>query len=618
MATQETAPTGLFFRSDGLKMFVMGTQGNDINEYNLSSAWNISTATFVAVRTVIDQYDETGAQGLFFRPDGAEAFVVGLDIDAVITYTLSTPWSVAAMRTKLTKARYIGTEELTPRGLFFRSDGLKMYVIGSSGDDVNEYDLSTAWEVSTATFVRIFSVATQDTIPSGVFFRPDGLKMYVLGSTGVDVNEYNLSTPWNISTASFVINTSILDPYSQYNEASPEDLYIKPDGTEMYIIGTGVDTVITYSLATPWSIAGMRRKLPDNYFPVAAQDGSVQQLFFRPDGLKMYVLGASTDSIYQYNLTTAWKISTASYEQQFSVTLQETSPAGLFFSPDGLNMYVTGASGDDVNQYTLSTPWNISTAFFVRLFSVAAEEITPEGIFFTPDGTTMYITGSTGDDVNQYTLTTPWNISTASFVRLFSVAAQETIPVDIFFSPDGLNMYVIGTVGDDVNQYTLTTPWNISTASFVRLFSFSAVELTPAGLFFSPDGLNMYIIGEGSDGIYQYTLSTPWNISTAAPWNESFYSLATGVQETSPNGIDFKPDGTRVYVTGSAADRINEYHLSTPWDLGSATFVRATNTIPSILGSSRSPEGVKFSPSGDIMYVLDASTDIIFQYDLGN
>jgi hypothetical protein len=57
-----------------------------------------------------------------------------------------------------------------------------MYVIGSSGDDVNEYDLSTAWDISTASYLQNFSVGAQETTPSGIFFKPDGTKMYVIGS----------------------------------------------------------------------------------------------------------------------------------------------------------------------------------------------------------------------------------------------------------------------------------------------------------------------------------------------------------------------------------------------------------------------------------------------------
>ena len=73
----------------------------------------------------------------------------------------------------------------------FNTDGTMMYVIGQ-GDDVNEYSLTTAFDVSTATYVQSFSIAAEETTPYGMTFNNDGTKMYVIGSTGKDVNEYNL------------------------------------------------------------------------------------------------------------------------------------------------------------------------------------------------------------------------------------------------------------------------------------------------------------------------------------------------------------------------------------------------------------------------------------------
>ena len=90
----------------------------------------------------------------------------------------------------------------SPQGVAFSSDGTKMFVVGNIGDDVNEYTLSTPFDVSTASFVDAFSVASQDTTPRGVAFSSDGAKMFVVGNAGDDVNEYTLSTPFDVSTAS--------------------------------------------------------------------------------------------------------------------------------------------------------------------------------------------------------------------------------------------------------------------------------------------------------------------------------------------------------------------------------------------------------------------------------
>ena len=44
----------------------------------------------------------------------------------------------------------------------FNNDGTKMYVIGQLGKDVNEYNLSTGFDISTASYAHNFSVSNED------------------------------------------------------------------------------------------------------------------------------------------------------------------------------------------------------------------------------------------------------------------------------------------------------------------------------------------------------------------------------------------------------------------------------------------------------------------------
>ena len=72
--------------------------------------------------------------------------------------------------------------------------------------EISDYSVLEGWDISTASYVQNFLVSAQDSAPSGLFFKPDGTKMYVLGDNGRDVNEYDLSTAWDISSASYVQN----------------------------------------------------------------------------------------------------------------------------------------------------------------------------------------------------------------------------------------------------------------------------------------------------------------------------------------------------------------------------------------------------------------------------
>ena len=251
-------------------------------------------------------------------------------------------------------------------------------------------------------------------------------------------------------------------------------------------------------------------------YSVSSEEPSPRGIFFKPDGTVMYVLGGLGDAVYEYSLSTAWDVSSSSYVGNFSVSVQDSNPQYLFFKPDGTVMYVVGSTNDAVFEYSLSTAWDISTSSYVRNFSVSAQDINPRGIYFKPDGTSMYIVGLTGQDVNEYSLSTAWNISTASYVRNFNVSAQDTVPIGLFFKPDGTVMYVVGGLGDAVNEYNLSTAWNVSTASYVRNFNVSAQETSPKGLFFKADGRKMYICGDSVGDITEYISEATTTISLPA------------------------------------------------------------------------------------------------------
>ena len=100
----------------------------------------------------------------------------------------------------------------------------------------------------------------------------------------------------------------------------------------------------------------------------------------------------------------------------------------------------------------------------------------------------MFVLGTARQNVNEYTLSTPFDVSTATFVDAFSVSSEDTTPLGLAFSANGAKMFVVGNNGDDVNQYTLSAPFDVSTADFVNSFSVSSQDTTPRGLAFSADG----------------------------------------------------------------------------------------------------------------------------------
>jgi DNA-binding beta-propeller fold protein YncE len=179
-------------------------------------------------------------------------------------------------------------------------------------------------------------------------------------------------------------------------------------------------------------------------------------IFFKPDGTKMYITNNSDDRVWQYELSTAYDISTASYSSKyFDFTFWESTPRNIYIGSYGTKLYLVGTSGDDVNEFDLSTAWDISTASFVQNFSVSSKESSPTGISFVPDGTGMYIAGAGSDDVNEYYLSTAWDISTATHVKTFNINSQGSAPTGLFFKPDGTRFFVVGNNSDSVTQYVI-------------------------------------------------------------------------------------------------------------------------------------------------------------------
>ena len=493
---QESNPRSPRFKPDGTKMYIVGNGDDAINEYNLSTAWDLGSATYT--RTSIAVPDGQ-TNGVFFKPDGTKVYFIGNITDKIYEYDISPAWDISNI--SLVGSISITTYDDIPTGIFFKPDGTKMYFTGNRNDSIYEFDLSTAWDISTASHLQTLSVTAKEGVPNDVFFKSDGLTMYIIGQSSDQVHQYTLSTAWDISTASFLQSFVT-------STSGPSGLWFKPDGTYLYFVDSLSKKVLGYSLPTAWDISTAVFVPPTtDYFSVRTQEATPQALFIKPDGTKMYVVGTTTDTVYEYNIGTAWDISTASYLQSFSISSRESTPNGLTFKPDGTKMYNIGSSGDDVNEFDLSTAWDITSASYLQSFSVATQEPTPSDLFFKPDGTKMYACGTVGNAVVEYDLSTAWDISTSVYLQSFSVLTQESNINGIFFDPDGIKMFIIGTTGDDINEYTLGTAWDITSATYVQTYSVIEEDDVPTGLFFKPDGTKIYIMGQTTDAVWAYSLT---------------------------------------------------------------------------------------------------------------
>jgi hypothetical protein len=330
-------------------------------------------------------------------------------------------------------------------------------------------------------------------------------------------NQYGYDLSWadSIFTRSFSITEVVADEEARVTatvswESGASTNYVTLSGYLFYpqydIAGSGwdLDTAVYNSIN--------KRVNPEN--------NDSKDIAFSTDGLNMYVLGGQGDEVNRYTLAVPWSLSNVTHVSPggvFSVGAQDTSPRGLFFKADGTKMYYLGNQNERVYQYTLSTPWDISAgsiSYDNLSKDVSAELVSAGGLYMSPDGTKMYIIDKgTSDHVEEYTLSSAWVITSATHETSFPLSGQTATPSDVFFRPDGERMFVVANGGSDkVYQYTLTTPWTISTALYDSI-SYSVQGDATTGIYFNSNGTKMYTLDDGSiavDTVYQYSLDVSY------------------------------------------------------------------------------------------------------------
>ena len=260
-----------------------------------------------------------------------------------------------------------------------------------------------------------------------------------------------------------------------------------------------------------------------------------------------------------------YDLSSASYD---SVSLASGSgrPEGLFLSADGTKLFVAETDSFErrIKGWTLTTAYDLSTAVSAGLKYVWAQTNTPSGVYFSSDGTKMFLSEMDNDSVLKYTLSTAWDLSTVSYSEALSVSAKETSPSDVFLKPDGSEVYVVGYSSHSVHQYSLTTNFDLSSASFTQSFSLSgavAALTSPSDFHFSEDGTKLFVYNYGNGLVYGFALSTAYDISTISYSNVSFnVGTTTG---GSVGGLTFGNSGAKMYASSISTDNIYQFSTGT-------------------------------------------------------
>ena len=252
-------------------------------------------------------------------------------------------------------ARYdISADEPVPDALRFNDDGTKMYVSGRDANLIHEYGLTSAFDISDVNFASSFDPGFEEPAPSGFTFNADGSKLYVVGVLTEPVYQYELTTNYDINTAIHTGNLAII------NHPQPSDVIFNNDGTKMYTTDSITGGVEEYDLSTAYDISSFDFSLSRTFDATEQiESGNLEGLAFSSDGTKMFLVDATDNTIFSYDLSTAFLITTATYNESFDLTGEIQEAASITFNNDGTMMFITDATSGDIESYTMC-PYSLS------------------------------------------------------------------------------------------------------------------------------------------------------------------------------------------------------------------------------------------------------------------
>lgn len=279
-----------------------------------------------------------------------------------------------------------------------------------------------------------------------------------------------------------------------------------------------------------------------------------------PAYLQSILHAAGFANVFVYDAFDQTDVSISKYDNTFSsnLTAQDSSPRGFSFGCGGRIMYMCGDSGNRVYQYNLSSQYDpASLVYAFRLFTTTAIDTQPADVQLRCDGMKMFLLGAQNDAIHEFDLTSPWLINTAVHVDSMSVAGQETAPTSFAWHPDGTSVYVTGTSSGQVHQYDLGSAWDISTGAYVQSYNPAAGALR--GVAFHPNG-EVMLVSFGNIAT-QFDLSTPWDISTAAA---SGHALDMSTVDSTADAIVVEHG--KLFMIGYDTYRLHRYTFGGPRD----------------------------------------------------
>ena len=481
--------------------YTMGTSGDgnylyqtvsgdyQVARYGMAAPYDVESLAFQGYSYSINSEVGNVRDGLQVVNSGQTA--IGCVNGSLRQVTLTTPYSTATAEASSGITFDWSANVTDPRSIYVKPDGTEVYTINGGTSSVSRFTLTTSFDVSTASHTSTTTLGVSNC--SALWFKPDGTKLYVVRgrSAGVDgsVREYTLSTAWDTSTIGAATTRNI--PYagsSLWDSYGWNGLFFSEAGDAFFAFRASAPNrdanagLFKYDLSTAWDLTTATFSFgPDVY------EGEIAMGQFKPDGTKIYSVNGTTDSVVEYDMSTALDITTISVGSSFSVSGQTTTPRDVKFSPDGTKMFVIGPNY--VFGYELSTAWDVTSASYSsNAFSFSAKESNGNSLGISEDGTVMMVTGYSTDKIHQYDLSTAWDLTTATFTATSSRSHNNP---QMFWKTDGSRV-TFSNNSAGIRQFNLSTPWDITTMTTGTVgdgnYDYTLLEYGNKDIIWGPDG----------------------------------------------------------------------------------------------------------------------------------
>ena len=298
---------------------------------------------------------------------------------------------------------------------------------------------------------------------------------------------------------------------------------------------------------------------------------------------------------------------TVDYSQASQSSLPNTGIVSALFNGNGTKMYLLGYSPARVYSYTLTTPYDISTAGsstgIVSSLNLGAQP-QPIAMRWNNNGTTLFAMQSNpsmpqGATAHLYYWDQPvaydivaWNLSSArgylTFIEtIHAPSGLGGVRVGGFdFSADGTKLIIVHTTNTVVKllSYNLSTAFDITsitqtsrTENYILVREatdqaaaakdISSLIQYPKSFAFNENGTRFFMTTgynfSANASIETFSLSTPYDITSTLTHISSNRTDAgsINVSETAPRDITFSPDYTKAYIGGMGNDAINQFDV---------------------------------------------------------